>query len=38
MDDVDESVSVQRADDVATPSSECMIPLALIADFDASKY
>ena len=38
MDDVDEPLSVHRADVVATPSSECMLPLALIADIDASKH
>ena len=38
MGDVDEPLYVHRAVDVATPSSECLIPLALIADIDASKY
>jgi hypothetical protein len=38
MDDVDEPLSIQRADDVDTPYGECIIPLALIADIDARKY
>ena len=38
MDDADEPLSVQRAVVVATPSGECLIPLALIEDIDASKY